>query len=152
MYLNHEGYSDPTAGKAISRMMREYRNEQKAKRRKRDEIKHRRKVYVVSRFAGDTKANIKKARLYCRFAVSKKTIPFASHLLYPQFLNDTNPTERELGLIFGLVWLAICDEVWCFGAEQSEGMKNEIHEAKRLKKPIRYFTEDMEEIKHEDDR
>ena len=51
-----------------------------------------------------------------------------------------------MGLLFGLYWLTYCDEVWVFGTEYSPGMQQEIHEAKRLEKPIRYFTEEMEEI------
>ncbi len=145
MYRNSQGYSDPTVGAAMSRMMREYREEQKAERRRRDAVRHRRRVYVVSRYAGDIKTNVRNARKYCRFAASKKMIPFASHLLYPQFINDADPKERELGLLFGLTWLSLCDEVWCFGKEHSPGMQAEIHEAKRLKKPIRFFSEEMEE-------
>ena len=147
MYKNASGYADPTAGAVINIKMREYKAQQKAERRRRDEIKHRPKVYVVSKYAGDVKTNIRNARKYCRFVARQKKIPFASHLLYPQFIKDEDPKERELGLLYGLVWLALCDEIWCFGTEHSEGMKNEIHEAKRLKKPIRYFTEEMEELK-----
>ena len=34
MYKNHEGYPDPTAGEAIRNVMREYRKQQRLKRRK----------------------------------------------------------------------------------------------------------------------
>ena len=152
MFFNHEGYPDPTAGAVFSKMMREYREEQKALKSMQDEVKGRPKVYVVSRYAGDVADNVKKARRYCRFAASKRKIPFASHLLYPQFINDTKPAEREIGLLFGLAWLLLCDEVWCFGTEHSPGMQVELHEAKRLKKPIRFFTEEMEELMYENDR
>ena len=67
-------------------------------------------------------------------------MPIASHLLYPQILNDNNPTERELGLSFGLALLQMCDEVWVFG-KVTKGMDGEIEEAKKLKKQIRYFEE-----------
>ena len=67
-------------------------------------------------------------------------MPIASHLLYPQILNDNTPAERELGLSFGLALLQMCDEVWVFG-KVSKGMTSEIEEAKRLKKQIRYFEE-----------
>ena len=49
MYKNSEGYADPTAGLALSHMMKEYRQGQK--RRYAD--KNRKKVYVASRYAGD---------------------------------------------------------------------------------------------------
>ena len=64
-------------------------------------------------------------------------MPIASHLLYPQMLNDSDPQERELGMDFGLALLACCDEVWVFG-KPSPGMEREITEAKRLNKPIQY--------------
>ena len=67
-------------------------------------------------------------------------MPIASHLLYPQMLDDNNPDEREMGLMFGLALLAVCDEIWVFG-EVSARVAREVAEAKRLKKRIRYFEE-----------
>lgn len=145
LYRNSEGYYDPTAGEALSNVIREYKAKQREERKRRERIMSRPRVYVVSRYAGDVEANVRKAKQYCRFAASKKTIPFASHLLYPRFIKDDDPKERELGLLFGLVWLRLCDEVWCFGTEHSEGMRAELHEARKLRIPIRYFTEEMEE-------
>lgn len=136
MYRNSEGYYDPTAGAALSHVMKEYR----AKKRKLYAEKNRRKVYVASKYAGDTEANTKAAIGYCRMAVREGYLPVASHLLYPQILDDHNPKERELGLMFGLALLAVCDEVWVFG-DVSSGMAREIEEAKRLKKKVRYFRE-----------
>lgn len=136
MYKNSEGYADPTAGLAMSRIMKEYRQKQK----KRYADKNRRKIYVASRYAGDVDANVAEAVTYCRHVIDEGYMPVASHLLYPQILNDNNPEERELGLLFGLSLLAVCDEVWVFGTV-SPGVAQEIEEAKRLKKQIRYFEE-----------
>lgn len=136
MYRNSEGYSDPTAGMAMSRVMREYR--QKQKRRFAD--RNRRKIYVASKYAGDTEKNTKAAIAYCRRVIDSGYMPVASHLLYPQMLDDNVPEERELGRLFGLALLAVCDEVWAFG-EISSGMEREIEEAKRLRIPVRYFEE-----------
>ena len=138
MYKNHEGYSDPTAGAALGEIMKEYRQNRKKVWRKQAEIKARPKVYIVSRYAGDVDNNISNAIRYCRFAIEKKKIPIASHLLYPQMLDDDNPDERELGTVFGFVLLSMCDEVWVFGKEISSGMQAEIDEARRLKKPIKF--------------
>ena len=136
MFKNYEGYADPTAGLAMSRIMKEYRQQQK----KRYANKNRRKVYVASRYAGDVERNTMAAVTYCRRVISEGYMPVASHLLYPQILNDDDPEERNLGLLFGLALLRMCDEVWVFG-EVSAGMAQEIEEAKRLKKPLRYFEE-----------
>ena len=72
-------------------------------------------------------------------------MPVASHLLYPQILNDNDPKERELGLLFGLALLRSCDEVWVFGNRITAGMREEIDKAERMKKKIRRFSEVLEE-------
>ena len=95
---------------------------------------------MASRYAGDVDTNVAAAITYCRRAIVEGYMPVASHLLYPQILNDNDPNERDLGLLFGLALLRMCDEVWVFGAI-SPGVAQEIEEAKRLKKQIRYFEE-----------
>lgn len=151
MYKNKEGYPDPVAGAAMATIMKEYRQNQRRIYRKNAEIKARPKVYIVSKYAGDIEKNTAAAVSYARFAVEKKRIPVVSHLLYPQILNDDDPDQRELGLLFGQALLALCEEVWVFGTEYSTGMQAEIHEARRLNKRIRFFNERLEEI-HENDR
>ena len=136
MYKNNEGYADPTAGMAMSLVMKEYRQRQK----QRYADKNRRKVYVASRYAGDVEKNVALAISYCRRVMDAGYMPVASHLLYPQILNDNDPDERELGLLFGLALLRMCDEVWVFG-EVSEGMAMEIEEARRLNKKLRIIEE-----------
>ena len=142
MYRNSEGYADPTAGAAISKVMKEYRLERREIWRRQTELKERPKVYIVSRYAGDVENNVKAAIRYCRFAIDKQKMPIAAHLLYPQIVDDNDPTEREIGTMYGLALLALCDEVWCFGKTLSAGMEQEIKEAKRLGKPIKYFDEE----------
>ena len=137
MYKNSEGYSNPTEGLAVSRVMKEYRLEQKRRYRE----KNRKKVYVASKYAGDTEANVTAALGYCRRVIREGYMPVASHLMYPQVLDDNDPAERELGLLFGLALLRICDEPWSFGPVSS-GMEQEIEEAKRLGIPVRYMEED----------
>ena len=140
-YKNHEGYSDPTAGKAMSQIMREYRARQKETWNRRYEIRNRPKVYVASRYAGDVERDVAAAVRCCRFAIRNGCMPVASHLLYPRMLDDGKPEERELGTQFGLALLALGDEVWIFtdGGGLSPGMEAEEHEAKKLGKPVRYF-------------
>jgi len=97
-------------------------------------------VYVASPYAGDVEANTEKAIDYCTFAVSQGVIPLAPHLLFPQFLDEFDPDQRELGLTFGIVLLDKCDELWVFGDEISRGMAAEIEEAKNIGIPIEYFS------------
>lgn len=107
---------------------------------------HRPLVYICSPFAGDTKHNISRAQGYCRFAVSMGCIPLAPHLHYPQFMDDGDQNERELGLFFALVLLTKCDELWMFGSRVSAGMAGEIKKAELIKMPIRYFNDKCEEV------
>ncbi|WP_037358685.1 DUF4406 domain-containing protein [Selenomonas sp. oral taxon 892] len=142
MFKNIEGYPDPTAGTAMSRVLKEYKQRQ----RRRFAAKNRRKIYVVSKYAGDVATNKENAVRFCRYVIDRGNMPVASHLLYPQILNDSSPHEREMGLMFGLALLALCDEVWIFteNGEISSGMKREIEEATQLGIPVRQL--DLEEI------
>ncbi len=128
---NSEQYADPTAFEALSVI----ETEERALR------KFRPLVYICSPFAGDVDTNIEAARRYSRFAVGNGYIPIAAHLLFPQFLNDSNAQERQLGLFFGNVLMSKCSELWVFGDYISAGMEDEINFAKRKNYTIRYFTE-----------
>ena len=99
-------------------------------------------------YAGDIEKNTYRARAFSRFAVEKNCIPMAPHLLFPQFMNEA--TERWLGLKMGIVLLGKCEKIWVFGNVISEGMAAEIEKAKKQRKTIRYFTEDLKEVGHED--
>lgn len=102
-------------------------------------------VYICSPYRGDTEKNTENAEMYCRVAIKKKAIPFAPHLLYPRFMDETR--ERELVLFMGLVMLDKCAEVWVFGDTITEGMRGELERAERRNKTIRYFTVDGKEKK-----
>jgi hypothetical protein len=95
---------------------------------------------VVSPYAGNVAENVAAAVRYCRKVIDDGYMPVAGHLLYPQILDDNDPEERDLGLLFGLALLRTCDEVWVFGTV-SDGVEKEIEEAKRLKKRVRYMEE-----------
>ena len=132
---NREGYPDPTTYGALSHI------EQEAKATR----AYRPMIYVCSPFSGDVSGNITNARRYSRFAVEQGYIPIAPHLLFPQFLDDTNITERELGLHFGNVLMSHCSEVWVFGDIISAGMDAEIRRAKRKNYKLHYFGSDLKE-------
>ena len=104
-------------------------------------------IYVCSPFAGDTELNVLRAQRYCRFVVSKGYMPLAPHLHFPQFMDDDDQQERELGLTFALILLGICHEIWVFGGKVTDGMAREINEAKKRAIPIWYFNESCEEVK-----
>ncbi|AGL03631.1 DUF7768 domain-containing protein [Desulfoscipio gibsoniae] len=103
-------------------------------------------VFICSPFAGDVAGNIDRARRYGRFAVTKKVIPIIPHLMYPQFLDEDDPAERQLGIEMGLALLSHCREVWVFGSRVSSGMAAEIDQAKVLGIPVKYFTVDCKPV------
>lgn len=133
--FNAEGYCDPTAYKAISNI---YKQERKST--------FKPLVYICSPYSGNIAANEENARRYCRFALEHNAIPLAPHLLYPQFMDENSPAEREMGLLFGIVLLGKCSKMWVFGDRISSGMAAELDKAKRKNQPIRYFTDKCEEV------
>ncbi len=142
-YKNSEGYSDPTAGEALARIAHEEKMARKTARqciRKDGGIC--KKIYVVSKYAGDVTHNVNNAITYCKFVIAMGHQPIASHLLYPQMLDDDIPEERQLGCEFGLNLLLLCDEVWVFGSDFSKDMEAEVSKARQLGMMIRNFTND----------
>lgn len=134
--FNSEGYYDPTAYEALTAV----EQSEKAKN------SFRPLVYICSPFSGDIMSNTLAARRYSRFAADRGFIPIAPHLLFTQFLDDSLPAERELGLFFGNVLMSKCAEIWVFGSRISDGMKSEIKTAKWRNYRIRYFNENCEEV------
>lgn len=132
-YKNAEGYADPTAYEALTAVAK-------------SEKPYKPLVYIASPYAGDTETNVRRAQGYCRFAVTKNCIPIAPHLHYPQFMDDSDKEQRELGLFFALVLLGKCDELWIFGDRVSNGMSQEIKKAEKRRIPIRRFSFKHEEV------
>jgi hypothetical protein len=135
-YKNAEGYADPTAYKALTAV---------AKIEKAKKV-YKPLVYVASPYAGEVETNVNRARGYCRFVVAQNCIPIAPHLHYPQFLDDDDKEQRELGLFFALVLLGKCDEIWVFGNRVSNGMAREIEKAEKRSIPIKRFNSRCEEV------
>ena len=73
-------------------------------------------------------------------------IPLAPHLLFPQFVNEDDPAERELAIFMDVILLGKCQELWVFGDSISEGMNTEIEVAKKRRQTIRYFNSACEEV------
>ena len=133
--FTHEGYYDPTTYTALSNIEAEERK-----------ARFRPVLYVCSPFSGNLESNVENTRRYCRFAVDSGFVPFAPHLLFPQFMYDEVPEERELALFMGIVRLTKCAELWVFGERISKGMSKEIHKAEARNMLIRYFTTNCEEV------
>ena len=126
-FRNHEGYADPTAHAALTKVFRQNLF-----------------TYICSPYRDNPRVNVMRARQYCKFAVIKGRIPIAPHLYFPQFMSEERERERVMQMNFEL--LKLCGEVWVFGDKITEGMAAEIAHAVRLRKKIRYFTTKFEEV------
>ena len=92
-------------------------------------------VYVCSPCRGDYEHNLQRAREYCREIALEHpdVVPVAPHIYLTQFLDDTVPEERALGLGLDIDLLKLCEEIWVYGADNpSEGMQAEIEYARRV--------------------
>lgn len=87
---NTKGYPDPTAFKALKNLQRA-------------EYGYRPLVYICSPYSGDVENNGELARALCAHAVSRHKIPLAPHLLFPQFMDDSDASDRELAMFFNRI-------------------------------------------------
>ena len=96
------------------------------------------RIFICSPYSGDIEANTARAIGYCQRVIAEGHAPLATHLFYPQMLDESNPVDRAKGIACGLAWLEVCDEMWVFGPV-SNGMRQEILQADFAGIPIRYF-------------
>lgn len=134
--FNQEHYQDPTPHQALNAI----EAEKKAARA------YRPMAYICSPYSGDVAGNVENARRYSRFTFEQGYIPIAPHLLFTQFLDDSDPMEREMGMHFGNVLMSLCREVWVFGDTISPGMDAEIRRARWKNYRLRFFTNDLKEV------
>ena len=100
------------------------------------------RVYICSPYSGDVEANVKLAREFSAYALGFNVMPIAPHLLFPQFMDDKVPSEREKAMNFNRQIFDRCSELWVLLGERgiSRGMEVEIGWAEREGKAIRYFS------------
>lgn len=89
-------------------------------------------VFVCSPFQGK-KENVEKAKRYCRMLVDMGCIPIAPHVYFSQFMDDLNPQDRRKAPEMNKKLLEFCDELWIFGNEITEGMKEEIEYFRKIR-------------------
>lgn len=93
-------------------------------------------AYVCSPYRGDIEANVERARGYCREIFEAGYTPLAPHLLFPQFLTDSIPREREAGMEMAAALLPLCRVLTVCGGDITGGMAREIRLAEELGVPI----------------
>ena len=73
----------------------------------------------------------------CEFVFNKGMLPVNPFMAFDYFLGDR--VDRDLIRRANNQLISMCDELWVFG-DIANGVMFEILLAKRLEKPIRYFT------------
>lgn len=102
-----------------------------------------RRVIIESPYAGDVEANVGYARLCLFDCLRRGEAPIASHLLFPQVLDDMIPEERALGIAAGTAWMlkGVCDAVVIYTDRGiSNGMREAINLANTLGLTVDYRT------------
>ncbi len=65
---------------------------------------------IESPYAGEVGANVAYARRCLLDSLQRGEAPMASHLLFPQVLDDLVPDERALGIAAGLAWRKVAEQ------------------------------------------
>lgn len=98
---------------------------------------NRQKVFICSPLhEGNFKANMERARRYCRKVFEAGYNPICPHIYYPQFLDDSDPAERQEGMNLALSQLRGCRTLIVCGDVHSDGMIAEIKQARELGKMV----------------
>lgn len=95
------------------------------------------RVFICSPLAGNIPLHTAYARECLRDSLFRGEYPFVPHLLYPQVLDDQDPSQRKLALIAGAHWLAKSQKLLVYeDLGISQGMRGEIQVANDLSIPI----------------
>lgn len=96
-------------------------------------------VVIESPLSGDFITNTVYARMAIYDSVTRGEAPLASHLLYTQVLDDTDPGHRRLGMEAGFAWNRHADKIAVYtGLGISGGMQAGIDRATAAGIPIEY--------------
>jgi hypothetical protein len=93
-------------------------------------------IIVESPFRGkdrfERKANLAYTAKCCYYVYEQGHIPFASHLFFPEFLDEDAPKERLAGIEAGYFFWSMADEIWFFTRRGwSRGMDMALEKAKK---------------------
>ena len=87
-------------------------------------------VIVESPFASDMLGNAGYAKRACSDCIKRGEIPFASHVFFPQFLDESSVDQRETGLTAGYAfWKYASYVVFYLDRGWSPGMERALERA-----------------------
>lgn len=91
------------------------------------------RVIILSPYRGDLGRNLVYLRRCLADSARRFEAPFASHVLYPMFLNDNIPEQRLKGFELEAAWLAVAEMVASYDDYGiSKGMSDTIDRAHGL--------------------
>ena len=98
------------------------------------------KVYICAPLTDQPTIDLAQAKRYAGYALKCGTAPIVPHF-YAECSPGTNKQLRQLiqATALSLIW--VCDEVWVFGDQLTDGMSTEIRHAKALNINIRTFSD-----------
>ena len=104
--------------------------------------------FVCSPYRAEThkevNTNVLVAQSICRYVIKNLNgTPFAPHLLYTQFLDDSIEDDRNQGIRCGLDILAKCDYMIVLKDRITSGMQHEIDAANKMGVWISFVTLQM---------
>ena len=106
------------------------------------------KVFICSPYKGNLKKNLENAIGYCRMADIYSKLPIAPHVYFTRVFPEEGWRGRYTGMSWGKDLMKQCKEIWIFCNELTEGMIEEIEEAKKLGLNMKFYNTDREEITH----
>jgi hypothetical protein len=96
-------------------------------------------VILESPYAGDVEENVKYAIAAMKDSFNRGETPFASHLLYTNILDDSNPIERMQGIEAGLMIGRFATKTVVYRDRGiSEGMAYGIRRAEDEGRPVEF--------------
>ena len=98
-----------------------------------------RRVILLSPFAGDVAGNLRYAKRAMLDAIKRGDAPIASHLLYPQVLDDTIVDQRRTGISCERAWMLQAQAIVAYiDLGISSGMVETINLANLLSIPVEH--------------
>ena len=107
------------------------------------------KIFICSPYQDDQKKNLNLAIEYCQMACVYNKLPIAPHVYFTRVFDEETSYSRYQGMRWGKDLMQYCSEIWIFCDELTEGMIEEIAEAKKLGLKMKFYNKNRKELNHD---
>ena len=105
------------------------------------------RVIIESPYSGDVVSNMHYLDACMRDSLERGEAPFASHLIYTKYLDDTKEEERNKGIHAGFAWGSVADFVAVYIDNGiSKGMEYGIENAKKNNLKVEYRSIEWQQL------